>query len=98
MTREGDLNSQSALILRVLKHPTFPKRRQARINFLADSLAGLGEVSPRRSRDICAAERARAKRAHHIVRYELWVEGYCGYKVRSATHCCRECRASHRHG
>src|SRR5438034_10173336 len=29
MTREGDLNSQSSLILKVLQHPTFSKRRHA---------------------------------------------------------------------
>jgi len=32
----------SNLILTVLREPKFPQRRQARINFLADSLAGLG--------------------------------------------------------
>jgi len=28
-------------------------------------LAGLGRIAPRRSRDICADERTKAKRAHH---------------------------------
>jgi hypothetical protein len=70
----------------------FPKRRQAQINFVADSLAGLGRIAPRRSRDICADERAKAKRAHHIIRYEVYVECSCGYKGRSRNHACPKCR------
>ena len=88
----------SALTFRVLKDPNFPKRRQAQINFLADSLAGLGLVSPRRSRDICAAERVRVKRTTHIIRYEFFVECSCGYQGHSENHACPECGASIRHG
>ncbi len=51
-----------------------PLRREAQINFLADSLAGRGLVSPRRSRDICAQERATEKRRHRIIRQEFYVE------------------------
>src|SRR5579864_8183374 len=40
------------LFFRVLNDPNFPKRKKARINFLADSTAGVGLVTPRRSRDI----------------------------------------------
>ncbi len=48
-----------SLILDVLHDPDFPKRdKEARINFLADSLAARGVVTPRTSRDICARERA----------------------------------------
>jgi len=71
----------------------FPKRRQPQINFLADSLAGLGLVTPRSSRDICEKERARLKRAHHIIRYEAYVECSCGFKGRSHNHACRKCGA-----
>jgi hypothetical protein len=46
------------LIVGVLQEKKFPKRREAQINFAADSLAGLGSVTPRRSRDICDQERA----------------------------------------
>jgi hypothetical protein len=81
------------LILEVLKERTFPKRQKARINFLADSLAALGLVSARRSRDICAEDRAQAKRAHHIWRAELYVECSCGYKGHSLNHACPECGA-----
>ena len=81
----------AALILRILKDRMFPKRDQARINFLADSLASVGLVSPRRSRDICRAERVRERRAHHILRAELYVECSCGYKGHSVNHACRRC-------
>ena len=85
---------RAPLVLKVLKERTFPKRSKAQINFLADSLAGLGLVSPRRSRDICAEDRARAKRAHHILRYEFYVECTCGYKGPSRNHGCRKCGAA----
>lgn len=85
--------SYPALILRILKDPKFPKTDRGRINFLADSTAGFGDVSPRRSRDICAAERARAKRANHIVRYEYYIECSCGCKGTSINHACPLCGA-----
>jgi hypothetical protein len=50
----------AGLVIKVMNEPNFPKRRSPRINFLADSLAGVGCVAPRRSRDICEEERARA--------------------------------------
>lgn len=79
------------LVLPVLRDAKFPKKRTTRINFLADSLAGLGWVSPRRSRDICADVRAKEKRAHHIIRFEFWIECSCGYKGRSRDHACPKC-------
>ena len=81
-------------VLEVLTDPTFPKLRNTRINFMADSLAALGDVSLRRSRDICAEERARAERTHHIIRCEMYVECTCGYKGPSLDHACPECRAA----
>jgi hypothetical protein len=83
----------SALILEVLREKTFPKRRKSQINFLADSLAGMGVVTARRSRDICAEERSRAQREHRIIRYEYYVECSCGYKGPSKDHACRKCGA-----
>ncbi len=85
---------QAPLILKVLKEGGFPKLRKAQVNFMADSLAGLGLVSPRRSRDICAEERARVKRAHHIIRWEFYIECSCGYNGHSQDHACPECCAS----
>lgn len=83
----------SALILGVLREKTFPKRRKSQVNFLADSLAGLGVVTARRSRDICAEERAKEKRKHHIIRSEYYVECSCGYEGPSKDRACRKCGA-----
>jgi hypothetical protein len=82
---------RAPLILKVLKERTFPKLPRAQVNFMADSVAGIGIVSPRRSRDICADDRARAKRAHQILRAELYVECSCGYKGHSLNHACPDC-------
>lgn len=81
------------LMLGVLKEKKFPKRREAQINFVADSLAGFGRVTPRRSRDICDQERAIKKRADKIIRYEFYIECSCGYKGRSHDHGCPKCGA-----
>lgn len=83
----------AAAILGILKEKRFPKRSKARANFIADSIAGIPNVSPRRSRDICAEERARTKRAHHIIRYEFYVECSCGYKGPALDSGCRRCKA-----
>jgi hypothetical protein len=89
--------SLAPLILTAIRDPNFPKRRKARINFIADSVAGVGLVTLRRSRDICAEERKakeEVKRAHHILRYEYYVECSCGYKGPSENHACRKCGAT----
>jgi hypothetical protein len=85
--------SLANLILRVLRDPKFPKRREAQINFLADSLAALGYVAPRSSRDICQKERIKEKRTNRILRFEFYVECSCGFKGRSRNHACRDCGA-----
>lgn len=89
----ADFRPSAGRILAVLKDPKFPVRPQVRINFLADSLGALGRVTPRRSRDICAIERARAQRATSIVRYEYYIECSCGYKGHSERHACPKCAA-----
>lgn len=86
----------SGLALRVLRESTLPKRRKPLQRFLADSLAGVGVVTPRRSRDICAQERAKkaeSAKAPHILRYEFYVECSCGYKGHSKNHACPKCGA-----
>jgi hypothetical protein len=93
MPGNSELVSLSPLFLKVLKEPHFPKRRNARINFLADSVAGVGEVTPRRSRDICAEQRKQDVKRHQILRYEFWIECSCGYKGRSENHSCKKCGA-----
>jgi len=83
----------SRLLLSVLKEPTLPKRPESMQRFVADSLAGLEVVTARRSRDICAQERAARKRAHHILRYEFYIECSCGYTGHSKDHACPKCAA-----
>lgn len=80
-----------ALVLGIIHEPKFPKTRDAQVNFFADSLAALGEVAPRSSRDICAKYRAEQKRANHIIRFEVWIECSCGFKGLSVDHACPEC-------
>jgi len=81
------------LVLQVIHARNFPKRRQAQVNFTADSLAAYGQVSARRSRDICQRERLKEKKAHHIIRYEFKIECSCGYKGFSRDHACPRCKA-----
>ncbi len=92
-----DFVNLAPLILSIVCDRRFPKRREPQINFLADSLAGVGVVTPRRSRDVCAQWRSREKdaiRAHRIIRYEFYVECTCGYKGRSKDHACAKCGAA----
>jgi hypothetical protein len=81
------------LIPKIRRERKFPKTQNAQIRFFADSLAARGNVSPRRSRDICSGIRARQKAAHHIIRQELYVECTCGYKGPALNGACRKCRA-----
>lgn len=79
------------LILKVVRDREFPKRREAQINFLADSLAGRGRVSPRRSRDIC--HRERNKKVNYIIRRECYIECTCRYKGPALHGKCPKCGA-----
>jgi hypothetical protein len=81
----------SSLMLDILHDPKFPKKRKAQINFFAESLAGLGAASPRYCRDICAKERAKEKRRHHIIRFEFYIHCSCGFKGHSRDHACPKC-------
>jgi hypothetical protein len=85
--------SLSALTLQVLRESTLPKRTKPLQRYLADSLAGVGVVTPRRSRDICTQERERRASTHRILRYEYYVECSCGYRGRSKDHACAKCGA-----
>src|ERR1039458_1542220 len=88
-----DFTGHASLLLEILKDKKFPKRQQTRINYLADSLAAWGKVTPRRSRDICAKERAKARRANHIIRHEFYVECSCGYEGPARNNACLKCGA-----
>jgi len=80
----------SELLLKIVKDPKFPGARStSQIHFLADSLGGQGLVTPRRSREICARERA--KKRHCIVRREYYIECSCGYKGPALDGACRDC-------
>lgn len=89
-----DLIRLADLVLQVVRDRKFPRRkRDAQINFLADSIAAYGTVTPRSSRDICERERARIKRVHRILYYEFYIECSCGYKGHSRNHACPKCEA-----
>ncbi len=89
----GAMPSWYTVIPRILRERTFPKTRNAQIKFLADSLAGWGDISPRRSRDLCTEARASAARATRILRYEFYVVCSCGYEGPSLNHACQRCGA-----
>ena len=77
----------------IVRDPKFPKARgKSQVRFLADSLGG-ELLTPRRSRDICAEYRAEMNRAHHILRYEFYIECSCGRKGHSIDHACPRCGA-----
>jgi len=82
----------SQLLIGVLKETTFPQRPRSMQRFIADSAAALGDVTARRSRDICAQERLAKKRAHRILRYEFFIECSCGYQGHSRDHACPDCK------
>ena len=86
---------RAADILALLCDPKFPKGREARIQFLADSLGGRPSLSLRTSRDICERERAlqRRKSRHRILRNEFYIECTCGYKGPARDNACRKCGA-----
>ncbi len=86
----ASLAPYSELILKIVKDPKFPHARStSQVHFLADSLGGQGLVTPRRSREICAEERA--KKRHFIVRREYYIECSCGYKGPALDGACRDC-------
>jgi len=82
-------------ILALIRDTKFPKRREQRINFLADSLGGRPTLALRTSRDICEKERAKQRRRspHKILRREYYVECSCGYKGPARDSACRKCGA-----
>jgi hypothetical protein len=92
---QSELKPLVPLILQVLQEHDFPKRPENQFDFLAESLAARGEVSPRRSRDICTDARAaeRNKSPYKILRTEFYVECSCGYEGPARNNACRKCGA-----
>jgi hypothetical protein len=80
---------RSETILQIVNDPKFPKRAAAQIRYLADSLAGVEQVTPRRSRDIVAEERNRIR--HKIVRQEYYIACTCGYEGPALNGACPGC-------
>jgi hypothetical protein len=80
-------------VLTLIRGRKFPKRNDAQIYFLADSLGGRPKLSLRRSRDICERERAaqRRKSEHRIIRNEFYIECTCGYQGPAFNNACRKC-------
>ena len=88
---QKDLRDHLSLVPKICKEATFPTRSKARMRYLAESLAGRGEVSPRRSRDICAYMRKHPET--HIIRREFYIVCSCGYEGHSMRECCPDCGA-----
>ena len=86
--------ARPGLILAWLREGKFPKRRREfLIGHLADSLAGEGLVSCRRSRDLVARQRRKERKLGRIIRVEFYVECTCGFKGVSRDRACRRCGA-----
>ena len=82
------------LILRCMKDPKFPKQdRQAQEEFIADSLAGDGRISIRRSRDICGDERTKERHQGKILRREFYIVCSCRYEGPAFHDACPGCGA-----
>jgi hypothetical protein len=80
----------SERIFEVIRDPKFPQARsKSQIHFLADSLGADGLVTPRRSREICAIERAKVR--HVIVRRDFYIECTCGYAGPAFDGACQKC-------
>jgi hypothetical protein len=95
---EGGFVRLSALapqILEVLKDRRFhQKRGKAQATYLANSLAALGRVSPRRSRDI--ASQPKPKSSKHTIQHAepvFEVECSCGFRGLSKALACGKCGA-----
>ncbi len=86
---QQEVAPMASLILQVLRDPKFPKRTEPQRNFLADSLAGRGLISPRRSRDIC--EQERKKKVNYIIRQDYYIECTCRYKGPALHGRCPKC-------
>lgn len=80
---------QSEAILKLVTNPKFPKRVAAQGRYLADSLAGVGLVTPRRSRDIVTEERNRIR--YKIVRQDYYIACTCGYQGPALNGACQGC-------
>ncbi len=79
------------LVQKTRTDPKFPRKTEKQKTFFADSLAALGRVSPRRSRDICAE--GRKKKRYTIIRQDYYIECTCGYEGPAKHGSCPGCGA-----
>ncbi len=80
-----------SLVEKMRTDPKFPKTVKAQIRFIGDSLAALGRVAPRTSRDICAE--GRKEERHMIIRQDYYIECTCGYEGPAKHGACPGCGA-----
>lgn len=86
----ADVFTFAERVFQIVQHPKFPQlRANSQIRFLADSLGAGGLVTPRRSREICAKERAKVR--HVLVRRDFYVECTCGYAGPALYGACQKC-------
>ena len=74
---------------KIREDPKFPVKATTQIAYFAESFAGLGRISPRRSRDICAE--GRKKKRHTIIRQDYYIECTCGYEGPAKHGACPDC-------
>jgi len=92
-TRSLLVDRWGAAILLWVKEKKHPQHNEAILRHLADSIAGEGIVSPRRSRDICGKLRRERKKRGQIKRAEFYVECTCGYQGPAIRNACPKCGA-----
>jgi hypothetical protein len=82
-------------ILELIRSAKFPQRANARIKYMAESLAGRPSVTLRTSREVCAKLRAieGAKSPYKIIRKEFYIVCQCGYKGPGEYNACPKCHA-----
>jgi hypothetical protein len=82
-------------ILELIKNAKFPRRANAQIKYMAESLAGRPSVTLRTSREVCAKLRAieSTKSPYKIIRKEFYIVCECGYKGPAEYNACPKCRA-----
>jgi hypothetical protein len=78
--------------LEAIGDPVFPERPKARARFLAESIAGYGEVGARTCRDICSEMRRKEKQRKNF-HPELWIK-CCGKARWTVNSVCPECGES----
>jgi hypothetical protein len=93
-TRSLLVDRWGAAILLWAKEKKYPQyNEEAILRHLADSIGGEGNVSPRRSRDICDGLRREKRNTGQIIRREFYVECTCGYRGPALRDACPDCGA-----